>query len=289
MLLIFNLIIIQLIVFNLCPNKQTPIAIHPENGKYFIYKGKPTVLIGSTEHYGALMNLSFDYMTYFETLKNEGLNITRTFTGVYTENKPFFGIVDNNMAVDSGMLICPWARSETPGYSNGGNKFDLSKWNEAYFARLYDFMQTADKCGVIVEMVLFSNNYFQDLWELSPMHPNNNINLTDSIDIKDALSMSKAGLYTFQSDFVKKMVLELNKYDNFYYEICNEPYIFGHAGNEWQDAIIDTLVKTEDNLPKKHLIAINYENGSRRIESLHPAVSIILIIHSPLNTRAAPV
>jgi len=29
------------------------------------------------------------------------------------------------------------------GYRNGGNRFDLETWDEAYFARLKDFVATA--------------------------------------------------------------------------------------------------------------------------------------------------
>ena len=44
--------------------------------------------------------------------------------------------------------IAPWARSTTPGYANSGNKFDLTKWDEAYFKRLKSFLSEADKLGV---------------------------------------------------------------------------------------------------------------------------------------------
>lgn len=37
-------------------------------------------------------------------------------------------------------LILPWARSHQPGYVQGGNKFDLDKWDPEYFARLRDFI-----------------------------------------------------------------------------------------------------------------------------------------------------
>jgi hypothetical protein len=47
----------------------------------FFYKGKPTLLIGSGEHYGAVINLDFNYDKYLETLRKDGLNTTRLFTG----------------------------------------------------------------------------------------------------------------------------------------------------------------------------------------------------------------
>ena len=41
-----------------------PIQLHPENQHYFLYKGNALALITSAEHYGALLNLDFDYHTY---------------------------------------------------------------------------------------------------------------------------------------------------------------------------------------------------------------------------------
>ena len=38
-----------------------PIRLHPEKPHYFLWRGKPTVLITGGEHYGAVMNLDFDY------------------------------------------------------------------------------------------------------------------------------------------------------------------------------------------------------------------------------------
>ena len=62
-----------------------PIALHPQNGHYFLWRGRPTILITSGEHYGALLNLDFDYVRYFDTLAADGLNLTRLFSGTYRE------------------------------------------------------------------------------------------------------------------------------------------------------------------------------------------------------------
>jgi hypothetical protein len=43
-----------------------PIRLHPDNPRYFLWRGKPTVLITSGEHYGAVMNLDFDYVRYLD-------------------------------------------------------------------------------------------------------------------------------------------------------------------------------------------------------------------------------
>jgi len=132
-----------------------PLSLHPENPHYFQYSGKPTIIITSGEHYGAVLNLDFDYKKYLQTLAKDRLNNTRVFAGSYVEPQGAFNIERNTLAPGENKFIAPWARSSTPGYPNGGNKFDLSKWDEKYFARLKDFMTEADKNGVIVEMNLF--------------------------------------------------------------------------------------------------------------------------------------
>ena len=104
---------------------QTPLALHPDNPHYFLWQGAPTLLVTSGEHYGGVLNLDFDYVRYFDELQRNKLNLTRTFSGVYRETSAAFGITDNTLAPLPERFICPWARSQTPGYAEGGNKFDL--------------------------------------------------------------------------------------------------------------------------------------------------------------------
>src|SRR5436309_3348161 len=93
-----------------------PLSLHPKNSHYFLFRGKPTILITSGEHYGAVLNLDFNYVEYLDTLKADGLNLTRTFTGAYVEPLGAFNIARNTLAPANGRFICPWARSVTPGY-----------------------------------------------------------------------------------------------------------------------------------------------------------------------------
>ena len=46
-----------------------PITVHPVNPHYFLFNGQPTVLITSAEHYGAVINLDFNYVGYLDALK----------------------------------------------------------------------------------------------------------------------------------------------------------------------------------------------------------------------------
>jgi len=251
-----------------------PLALHPDNPHYFLFRGKPTVIITSGEHYGAVLNLDFDYLKYLDELAAHKLNNTRTFSGAYVEDDKSFNIARNTLAPAKGRFICPWPRSDTPGYAAGGNKFDLTRWDEAYFRRLRDFVAQASKRGVIVEMTLFCPFYDESQWKISPMNAANNVNGVGKVPRNDVYTLDKnGGLLAVHEAMVKKIVAELSEFDNLYYEVCNEPY-FGGVTMDWQRRIVDTIVAAEKLLANKHLISMNIANGAAKIERPHPAVSI---------------
>ena len=250
-----------------------PIQLHPDNPHYLLWRGKPIVLITSGEHYGAVLNRAFDYKKYFTTLESHGFNLTRTFSGAYCEPVGAFNIQDNTLAPAKGQLICPWARSATPGYANGGNKFDLTKWDKTYFKRLRNFVKEASKRGIIVELVLFCPFYKDDMWTLSPMNISNNINDIGNMERTEVYTLNHPKLLAVQVKLVRRIVRELRNFDNVYYEICNEPY-FGGVTLEWQNHIAETIVKAEAKFKNKHLIAQNIANKSKKIENPNPHVSI---------------
>lgn len=253
---------------------SAPIALHPDNPHYFLWQGKPAVLITSAEHYGAVLNLDFDYRRYLDTLAAEGMMMTRTMSGTYCEPDGAFNITRNTLAPLPKKFITPWARSDQPGYAGGGNKFDLTRWDEAYFKRLRDFMSHAQRRGIVVEFTFFCPMYEDKQWNLSPMNAQNNVNGFGAIGRDDVHTLDKnGGLLAVQEALTRKLVTELNSFDNLLLEICNEPY-FGGVTMAWQHRIADVMVETERSLPKKHLITQNIANNQAKIENPHPAVSV---------------
>jgi hypothetical protein len=254
---------------------EKPLALHPDNPHYFLFRGKPAVLVTSGEHYGAVLNRDFDYVKYLDELAAHGLNLTRTFTGVYCEDAKSFNITRNTLAPAEGNLLCPWARSDTPGYAGGGAKFDLAKWNEDYFKRLKDFLTQAAKRGVVVELALFCPFYDDSMWKLSPMNAANNVNGVGKLGREAVYNREKNGdLQRTQEELVRKIVAEMNGFDNLYYEVCNEPY-FGGVTEDWQRRIVEVIVAAEKELPRKHLISLNIANGSKKVEKVPAGVGIL--------------
>ena len=252
-----------------------PLRLHPENPHYFLFRGQPTILITSGEHYGAVLNADFDYTTYLDALAADGLNNTRMFVGAYCESVAAFNITQNTLAPAAGRFVCPWARSDQPDYAHGGNKFDLTQWDEGYFERLKDFLSKAAAHGIVVEVNLFCPFYKEDMWVLSPMNARNNVNGVGDVSGEDAYTLDKhGGLLPVQEAMVRKIVAELKDYDNLYYEVMNEPYA-RNVPMEWQRHIIDVIVAAEKELGAQHLISLNIANHKAKVENLHPAVSIL--------------
>src|SRR5271157_1237683 len=181
------------------------LGLHPDNPHYFLFRGKPTLIIAAGEHYGAVLNLDFNYLSYLETLKRQGLNGTRTWVGAYCEPAGAFKIAGNTLAPGPGRFLCPWARSEQPGYQNGGNKFDLRKWSWAYFARLKDFVEQASRRGIVVEVNLFCPFYQESMWQLSPMNAANNVNGLGAVARTNVYTLDRGeGLLAIQEALVRK-------------------------------------------------------------------------------------
>ena len=254
--------------------KPIPIALHPGNSHYFLWRGRPTILLTSGEHYGAVLNLDFDYRKYLDTLAADGMNYTRVFSGAYVEPEGAFKIARNTLAPRPGRFIAPWPRSKQPGHPDGGNKFDLSRWDDAYFARLKDFVAHAATRDVVVELTLFCPMYEEVQWSLSPMNAANNVNGAGKVGRNDVYTLDRdPALLAVQEALTRKLVTELNAFPNLFFEIANEPY-FGGITMPWQHRIADVIVETERPLPAKHLIAQNIANKSAKVADPHPAVSI---------------
>jgi hypothetical protein len=236
-----------------------PLRLDPINPHYFEFRGKTTVLIGSTEHYGAVLNSAFDYRKYLDTIAADGLNLTRTFMGLYREVPGTFNIARNTLAPDSDKFLTPYV------ILNG--KYDRTKWNDTFFHRLRDFISEADIRGIVVEIVLFCTFYEDQLWNLSPLNDGSGVPRTEVFTLKHS------GLVAVEDAFVRKVVAELRDYDNIYYEICNEPYFAG-VSLDWQKHIAATIAEAEAAFPKKHVIAQNIANNTAVIAAPDPRVSL---------------
>ena len=115
----------------------SPIGKHPANPHYFAYQGKPLVLITTDEHYGAVINLDFDYVPFLDRLREYGLNLTRIYPGGYVELKDQYA-PGNPLGPAPDRYILPWRKSGQSGANPhlGKYKYDLASWDDAYLSVL---------------------------------------------------------------------------------------------------------------------------------------------------------
>lgn len=263
---------------------------HPANSNYFLFRGKPVIIVSSAEHYGAVLNLDFDWKKYLDTMAADGMNYVRIFSGSYREAPGDFGIERNNLAPAPGRFLAPWPEKD--------GKFDLSQFNPAYFTRLKEFVKAAGERGLIVEMTLFCSTYGAKQWSASPFHPANNTNQTTVKDFKELNTKNNGNVLAFQDAMTRRIVQELNEFDNVIYEIQNEPWadravpvdsinryqpqrwpnsvdLADEASLQWQMLVASWIRDEEAALPLKHSVAWNVCNFRHSLKAVLAGADIV--------------
>jgi hypothetical protein len=239
-------------------DRQQAISLHPENPKYFLFRGKPLALITATEHYGSVVNAAFDFERYLQDAADKRMTLTRLFL-LFREQQsarnPYSPIKP-----DTPDFLTPFLRTGPGKALDGERKFDLDKWNPAYFERLHRFLKRASELGIVVEVTLFSNSYGDSVWALHPFHSKNNVNGLKPIEWPEYTTLKSNDLFSRQVSYVRKIIQETSRYDNLYYEICNEPGggVANHSSPEdvdaWQAAIAKEVRQEMLRLNSPHLI-----------------------------------
>jgi hypothetical protein len=291
-----------------------PIRLHPDNPRWFEWRGKAVALITSGEHYGAVLNPDFDFRRYLETMQHDGMNYTRLFAGTYVEPPGAFGIERNTLAPARGRFLAPWSRSERPGYAGGGNRFDLDRFSPEYLARLKEVITEASRRGIVVELTLFTSTYGESQWALHPFNPTNNIQSlavsdwrklhtlpanagaseretmpSTPVESPDRLIPARAMVY--QEKLVRWLVRELQDFDNLFFEIQNEPWSDNHTMGDYVNPYLTDKhsfpnaveVTTPDSVAWQRAIARVIVGEESRMRRHHLIAQNIANFRLPLN------
>jgi hypothetical protein len=236
-----------------------PVIVDSTNPHYFNYRGKPLVLVTSDNTWFTVTAADYDFVKFVDALAANGNNFTRLYPGshpVNYENQP---------------RIFPW-RQVADG------RYDLDQWNPAYFERLHAFMAYAQKNDVIVDVCLFNGwgldekKNYQWRWDWCPLNDANNVQEGVGLKRDTHCTLEEPKLVEYQKAYVRKLVTELNRYDNLIYDVADEPDFFNAIDdrkvNPWVDVMLDEIIATEAKLPKRHLIAQTFhpslENNGKK-------------------------
>ncbi|MEW5979589.1 MAG: hypothetical protein AB1898_27645 [Acidobacteriota bacterium] len=172
-------------------------------------------------------------------------------------------------------FIRMWAwEHDTHGESfwvkTSSGKFDLTRFNQAYFDKVYSFVKAAEERHVYVGVMLFQGwsgaLSFQKAnfknWTLHPMNANNNINGIDGDPGhrgygSEIHNRSNKIILPYWEAYVRKMVDTLNGFDNIFWEIGNEdPY------PPFARYFIDFIHDYEKGKLKQHLVWYSSGGGT---------------------------
>ena len=204
----------------------------------------------------------FDFSAYLELLQSHNHNFFRLWrweAPKWTDVQP--------QGVIKYCQPHPWVRSG-PGMANDGKpKFDLERFDEAYFNRMRSRLIAARDRGIYASVMLFEGweLQFTDAWTYHPFNPANNVNVIDADANGDGrglefntLQNSEMGkrVLAFQEAYLRKIVDTVNDLDNVLYEVCNEA---GRYSTDWQYYVIRFVKSYESGKPKQHPVGMTFQ------------------------------
>ena len=182
------------------------VKLHPENPRYFLFQGKPLVLVTATEHYGSVFNRPFDFEKYLDDAARHKMTMTRTFLlfrELQSARNP-----SSPAKPESPDYIAPFARTGPGKALDGEPIYDLDRWNPEYFDRLQRFLDAASNRGIIVELTIFSNTYAENIWALNPFRAENNKQHVGRSGWQEYISLRDPELVRRQAEFARKIIRE---------------------------------------------------------------------------------
>lgn len=239
------------------PARRGGLRPHPANPRYFAdATGRPVFFTGShtwpnfATDQGAA---KFDYPGYLDFLAARHMNFFRAWV---------WDVPHSVQGINGGPFEWePQAYARTgPGLATDGKpKFDLTKFNEAFFARVRERTIQARDRNMYVAIMLFQGfawQYNRSATDGFPLDGRNNINGIDAGPKDGAATLDHPAVTAIQEAYVSKLIDTVNDLDNVLYEITNES---GPASTAWQYHFIDFIHAYERTKPRQHPVGMTYQ------------------------------
>ncbi len=251
-----------------------PLVVCRENPRYFATAdGRVIYLTGShtwavrQERGFESVSSDFDYPAFLQFLADHHHNFLRLWAW---EHAQWMQFVPADKAIRYAPL--PWARTG-PGMARDAKpKFDLSKFDEAYFKRLRERVEMADQKGIYVDVMFFQGFSVEQKqnkvkgvdpkignpWDGHPFHRDNNINGIDGDPNKTGQGLATHALAIpavthLQEAYVAHTIDALAGLENVVWEIGNECHT---ESVEWQYHMIRYVRNYEASKKQRHLIGM---------------------------------
>jgi hypothetical protein len=159
-------------------------------------------------------------------------------------------------------------------------KFDLKRFNNAYFNELRRACKEFEKAGVIVHLQLWQAVKWKKAWAQSYYNPANNVNpdISRHAGPNQFSTMANPILLKHQIAYVDRILDATADIGNVFYDIMNEIGNGTSPSRKWVDAIVESIRKWEKRTKVNVLLTLNDEGGKRLGDfSLnHPQLDLIV-------------
>jgi len=259
-----------------------PLAIHPENPRYFQNTATSEVVYLTGAHtWNNLVDMGrhdppekFDFPAYLDFLERHHHNFIRLWAfDSTTWDTRANGALGKDFIHKAAPL--PWARTGPGNALDGKPKFDLTKFNPEYFDRLRARVRAAGERGIYVSVMLFEGWGLRHgdrnrapapngwAYHSHPFHPDNNVNgITSDLNgdgiVLEVHSLTSPAITALQEVYIRKVVDTVNDLDNVLYEVANEG-----GEKDWNWWVVKMVKDYERTKPKQHPVGITGHGGER--------------------------
>jgi hypothetical protein len=256
-----------------------PLRVLKANPRYFTDgSGKAVYLTGShtwanqQDHGVQNPPPVFDFNAYLDFLQKHHHNFIRLRRKELTRYS-FANFQNGAIMYVAGPQ--PWPRTG-PGLAlDGKPRFDLSKFDPAFFDRLRSRIIAARDRGIYVSVMFFDGHGVADAqkpwcWDGHPFNLMNNINTLDGDADKDGLGRDINTLHVpavtaLQEAYIRKTVDTVNDLNNVLYEVSNESETYP-GSLEWENWVVNFVKRYEAGKPKQHPVGITFLLGGKNAD-----------------------
>ncbi|MHB1037607.1 MAG: DUF6298 domain-containing protein [Pirellulales bacterium] len=239
------------------------LRVHPANPRYFTDESGKVVFLTGSHTWG-----NFQDYTYATLPSPPATDFDKYLAFLAEHHHNFFRLwaweSAWNPRAQQGTISYDPMPYERPGPGlalDGKPKFDLARFNQAYFDRMRARVAAAQKAGVYAAVMLFNGfsiegkgNVGGDPWQGHPFNPKNNINGIDGGG-KAVHSLANPAVTARQEAYVRKVIDTVNDLDNVLYEITNEDTA-SPADTAWQIHMIVLIQRYEAGKAKQHPVGM---------------------------------
>jgi len=248
-----------------------PLHVSKDNPRYFADAGGRIVYLTGAHTWPNLKDMGhtdpptpFDWSGYLDFLTARHHNVIRLWTWDLTRHVDGSGEVVHTSPF-------PWPRVGPGEALDGKPRFDLSRFQQSYFERLRERVESAGQRGIYVSVMLFEGWGVQFAGEAWAGHPFNAANNSTGIDGDPdgtgkglaAYTLQVPGVTRVQEAYVRRVIDTVGDLDNVLYEISNEA---GPYSTEWQYHMIRLAKEYEATKAKQHPVGMTfqYQGGSNQ-------------------------